>query len=67
MQNKRGKTIKERLNEDIEYAQKEADAGKQEVLAIKVLGAVDMAVEFGMITYNEWSTYINRIFKLIRA
>ena len=65
MRNKRGKTLKDRLNEDIEYVQSVADAGQQELLAIKVLGAVDMAVEFGMITYKEWEQYIKRIFALM--
>lgn len=65
MKNRRGKTLKERLNEDIEFAKNIGNAGQQEILAIKVLGAVDMAVEFGLITYKEWEQYIERIFALI--
>ena len=67
MRNRQGKTLRDRLDEDIEFAKNEANAGKQEVLAIKALGAVDMAVEFGMITYKEWEAYIKHIFQMIRA
>lgn len=67
MRNKYGKTLKDRLNEDIEFAKKTYNKRQREKLAIKVLGAADLAVEFGLITYGEWSAYINKIFKLIRA
>ena len=67
MRNNRGKTLKDRLNEDIEFAKNVADAGQQEILAIKALGAVDMAVEFGLITYKEWESHIKSIFQMIRA
>lgn len=65
MKNRRGKTLRDRLNEDIEFAKNVGNAGQQEMLAIKALGAVDMAVEFGLITYKEWEQYIKRIFQLI--
>ena len=65
MQNNRGKTIKDRLNEDIEYAENLKSAESKEILALKALGAADMAVEFGLITYNEWETYIDRLFKIM--
>lgn len=65
MRNRQGKTIRDRLNEDIEYATTITNAGQQEILVIKALGAVDMAVEFGLITYKEWEQYISRIFKVI--
>lgn len=64
MKNKRGKTVQERLNEDIKYAEKIANAEHREILSIKALGAADFAVEFGLITYNEWQTYIDEIFKI---
>lgn len=62
--NKRGQTIKDRIKQDIEYAEKFDDKVKQTMLATKVLGAADIAVEFGLITYNEWEHYIDRIFKI---
>lgn len=65
LKNKQGKTIQIRLTEEIEYAESVKSAEQREILAIKALGAVDLAVEFGMITYNEWTTYIERIFKMM--
>ena len=65
MKNKRGKTINERLEEDIKYAEATTEIADRTLLATKALGAADLAVEFGLITYTEWELYIDRIFKLI--
>lgn len=65
MKNKRGKSVSERLIEDIEYAKSAKDRAEKSLLATKALGAADLAVEFGMITYNEWEKYIEEIFTLI--
>lgn len=62
--NKRGKTVKDRLNEDIEYARNTVNIKHRELLALKALGAADLAVEFGLITYPEWEKYIESIFKI---
>lgn len=64
MLNKRGKTVQERIKQDIDYAEKIANAEHREILSIKALGAADFAIEFGLITYNEWQTYIDRIFEI---
>lgn len=61
MKNKRGKTVHERLNEEIECAEKTSDKEHQRLLALAAMGAVDFAVDFGLITYIEWGTYTNRI------
>lgn len=65
MKNKRGMTVTDRIEQDIEYAQNTANIKHRELLALKVLGAVDLAVEFGLITYKQWEQYIDRIFKMI--
>lgn len=65
MKTKRGKTLKDRLNEDITMAENTLNVGQREILAIKALGAADMAVEFNLITYKEWEIYIDRIFKMM--
>ena len=65
MENKRGMTISERLKQDIEYAENTTDIKHREILAIKALGAVDIAVEYGLITYKEWEAYLGRIFAII--
>lgn len=65
MKNKRGYTVVERIEQDIEHAENEKDKAKQTMLAGKVLGAVDLAVEFNLITYNEWEKYIDRVFNIL--
>ena len=65
MKNKRGYTVQERIEQDIEHAEKTKEKTDRTLLATKALGATDLAVEFGLITYNEWGIYIDRIFKLL--
>ena len=65
MKNKRGLSINERLEEDIKYAEATTEIADRTLLATKALGAVDLAVEFELITYTEWELYIDRIFKLL--
>ena len=65
MTNKRGYTVQERIEQDIEYAKERKDQAEKSLLATKALGAADFAVEFGMITYKEWEKYIEDIFTLI--
>lgn len=64
MQNSKGKTVQDRISEDILYAKNVEDTEKREVLAVKVLGAVDMAVEFNLIAFSEWEEYITEIFAI---
>lgn len=64
MKNKRGRTIIERLIEDLDYAENIHDTEHRKMLAHKALGAADLAVEFGLITYNEWEKYISKIFAI---
>ena len=65
MQNKRGYSINYRISQDIEYAAKIANEPDRTLLATKALGAADLAVEFGLITYKEWEEHIARIFDII--
>lgn len=64
MKNNRGQTIIERIREDIDYAKNIGDAEHKKVLAYKVLGAADLAVEFGLIMYEEWEQFISEIFRM---
>ena len=65
MKNGRGKSIHERMIEDIEYAKSVKDAESRALLATKALGAADLAVEFGLITYTQWEQYINDVFNIM--
>lgn len=65
MKNKRGKTINERITEEIEYAEATTEIADRTLLATKALGAIDLAVEFGLITLEEWEKYIHRVFCIL--
>lgn len=65
MKNKRGYTVQERIEQEIEHAKKMKDKADRTLLATKALGAADFAVEFGLITYNKWEEYIEDIFILL--
>lgn len=64
MKNKRGYTVQDRIKQDIEYAKKIKDTDDRRLIATKALGAADLAVEFGLITYKEWEKHIEDIFKI---
>ena len=64
MKNKRGYTVQDRIKQEIEHAKKIEDKADRTLLATKALGAADLAVEFGLITYNEWEQHIDDIFKI---
>ena len=65
MKNKHGNTVQERIEQDIEYAKKIESKAERSLLATKALGAADLAVEFGLITYKEWEKYISFIFDIL--
>ena len=64
MRNKRGYTVHDRLKQDIDFAKGRQGCTDRKMLATKALGAVDLAVEFGLITYTEWELYIEDIFSI---
>lgn len=63
MENRRGQTMNERLIEEFEYLKTVEDYAQRRVLAYKALGAADIAVEFGLITYTEWEKFVEDFFK----
>lgn len=63
--NKKGQSVQYRIEQDINYAKNIEDKAKQVMLATKVLGAADLAVEFGLIKYTEWEQYIDIIFEML--
>ena len=65
LSNSRGNTIQERLSFDIELAENAKDKEHKKALAFQALGAVQIAVEFGLITYIEFEKYIHKIFEII--
>lgn len=65
MLNKRGYAAQDRIKQDIEFAKNIEDPADRNTLATKALGAADLAIEFGLITYQEWEQHIEEIFTLI--
>lgn len=65
MKNHHGKTIHERIAYDIDYARNVENPVQKTALLYKILGAVDMAVEFSLISFQEWEIYVSQIFEMI--
>lgn len=65
MKNDRGITIQERLSFDIELAENAKDKDNKKALAFQALGAVEIAVDFGLITYIEFEKYISKIIDMV--
>lgn len=65
MKNDRGITIQERLSFDIELAENEKNKDNKKALAFQALGAVEIAVDFGLITYIEFEKYISKIIDMV--
>lgn len=63
--NTTGSTIQDRLQFDIELAKNAKNKEHKKALAFQALGAVEIAVEFGLITYLEFERYISKIIELI--
>jgi hypothetical protein len=63
--NTTGSTIQDRLQFDIELAKNARNKEHKKALAFQALGAVEIAVEFGLITYLEFEQYISKIVELI--
>lgn len=63
--NTTGSTIQDRLQFDIELAKNARNKEHKKALAFQALGAVEIAVEFGLITYLEFERYINKIVEII--
>lgn len=62
MKNRKGETVHDRIERSIEHIRNLDDKELKRSFAIKLLGTVDFAVEFDLITYNEWASYIESIF-----
>ena len=65
MKNKRGSTIQDRLSFDIKLAESTEDREHKKALALQALGAVELAVDFRLITYIEFERYISKIFEIL--
>lgn len=64
MQNHRGMTIQDRILNEIDFVRDIEDKKLQQTFITRLLGAVDFAVEFKLITFEEWDKYIGMIFAI---
>lgn len=65
MKSGRKHTIHDRLSFDITLAESAKDKEDKKALAHQAIGAAEIAVEFGLITYIEFEQYINSIFEIL--
>lgn len=65
MRNKRGLTVSERIEKDIELASKECDVEQRRLLAHMAIAAAEFAIDFGLITYREWRDLTHMAFEMI--
>lgn len=65
LKNSRGITIQERLTFNIKLAENAKDKDNKKALTFQALGAVELAVDFGLITYIEFEKYIRKILELV--
>jgi hypothetical protein len=65
MRNKMGFTITERITKDIEHAESVNNAEQKRLLAHMAIAAAELAIDFGLITYAEWSDLTSRAFSII--
>ena len=65
MDNNKKTDIHSRLTFDIDIAKRAKSDEKKAALAYQALGAAEIAVEFGLITYSEFESYISSIFAIL--
>lgn len=65
MRNKQGKTASERIKRDIEHARTIENTEQRKLYAYMIIGSVEFAIDFGLITYTEWKKYTHAVFGLM--
>lgn len=63
MKNNRGLTVQDRIKESFEIA-KEVNGNNHDrkAFALRAIGVADFALEFGLITFDEWEQYLSEFF-----
>lgn len=64
MRNKQGLAVVERIERDIEFAETIADAEQRRLLAHMAIAAAELAIDFNLITYQEWGGLVRRAFAI---
>lgn len=58
MINNRGLTVRDRITESFDIA-REMKGSERKTFAIRAIGVADFALEFGLISYEEWEKYLS--------
>ena len=64
MKNRRKQTPKERIYEELRQIEQIENNDLKKVTTYKLLGKIDFALEFNLITYKEWEKHIEDIFQI---
>ncbi len=64
MRNNRGLSVNDRIKESFDIAREMKGADKK-TFALRAIGVADFALEFGLITYNEWEQYLSEYFQIV--
>jgi hypothetical protein len=65
LKNINGLSVAERIMKDIEFAEASMNEDQRSLLAHMAIGAAELAIEYGLITYEEWDVLTKRAFSAI--
>ena len=65
MQNRRKQTAKERIHEELRQIDLIENIDLKKITTYKLFGKIDFALEFNLITYNEWEYCVSVLFNAI--
>jgi hypothetical protein len=65
LKNINGLTVAERIMKDIEFAEASMSEDQRSLLIHIAIGAAELAIEYGLITYEEWDVLTKRAFSAI--
>lgn len=63
--NKYGLTPGKVIENDLDFASSCLNKKVRHEVAVKAIGAADIAVDFGLVTYDEWNDLVHKAFKLL--
>jgi hypothetical protein len=65
MINNRGMTVKDRIQESFDIARAiEGSQQDKKAFALRSIGVADFALEFGLITFEEWEGFLSEYFQI---
>ena len=66
MKNNRGLTVNDRIKESFDIAREiNGTSQDKKAFALRAIGVADFALEFGLITFEEWEQYLSEYFQIV--